>query len=415
MSKQSRIQFFDDALRRLRKASQQGFYSLQSQAFLELTGFQQSYPNIPLQRNLHFSYNQIHAYSQSIWPRDASKALIPLKSKGNGNCLYRSVSLLCSGSEDYHLEFRARTVCELVLNSSFYLVEDKCSILSIEGATPIKNVLAATSRSFTQFSSNERSISQLCFQEDCIHSCTPDTYANMWEVHGVSSVTGIPVQSVYPEYNKRHRPAFNILIQPRTYRSKPFDETMLTIMWTRCRAPDAPRTSQQWSPNHFVPCVPTNCLISPSQSNSSNPGTALNYHHKASDSCNTHVSSSSSHDHSHIPYSSRCTITNTQTKNVGAISTAYVHKTFSEVLKSRPKPVSAAASCPKVSTVLLSKTPLSMKGKYKAKGEKQSLSVYSSSRPNQISNDTTQCCFLPANNNLHITIQHQPALWSVTL
>ena len=151
MSKQSRIQFFDDALRRLRKASQQGFYSLQSQAFLELTGFQQSYPNIPLQRNLHFSYNQIHAYSQSIWPRDTSKALVPLKSKGDGNCLYRSVSLLCSGSEDYHLEFRARTVCELVLNSSFYLVEDKCSILSIKGATPIKNVLAATSRSLHSF------------------------------------------------------------------------------------------------------------------------------------------------------------------------------------------------------------------------------------------------------------------------
>ena len=78
-----------------------------------------------------------------------------------------------------------------------------------------------------------------------------------------------------------------------------------------------------------------------------------------------------------------------------------MHKTFSEVLKSRSKPVSAAASCPKVSTVLLSKTQcmekgknqltLSMKGKYKANGEKQSLSVYSSSRPDQISNDTTQC------------------------
>ena len=152
----------------------------------------------------------------------------------------------------------------------------------------------------------------------------------MWEAHGVSSVTGIPVQSVYPEYKKRHRPPFNILIQPRTYRSKPFDETMLTIMWTRFRAPDASRKSQQWSPNHFAPCVPTNCLISPSQSNSSNP--ALNYHHKESmDSCTTHMSSGPSQDQSHTLYSSRCTITNTQTKNVGAISTADVHKTYSEV------------------------------------------------------------------------------------
>ena len=130
------------------------------------------YPDIPLEEHHHFLYNQsdIHKYSQSIWPHDANKDITPLNSEGDGNWLYRSISLLCSGCEDYHLEFRARTVCELVLNPRFYLAEEKCSILSFEGTKPIRNVLAATSRNFTQADPN---ISQLCFQADCMESCTP--------------------------------------------------------------------------------------------------------------------------------------------------------------------------------------------------------------------------------------------------
>lgn len=125
ISLQSRIQFFNDALQRLQKASPQGFSNLQSQAVKEQTGFDRCYPDIPLEEHQHFLYNQsdIHKYSQSIWPHDANKDITPLNSEGDGNCLYRSISLLCSGCEDYHLEFRARTVCELVLNPRFYLAE----------------------------------------------------------------------------------------------------------------------------------------------------------------------------------------------------------------------------------------------------------------------------------------------------
>lgn len=96
-----------------------------------------------------------------------------------------------------------------------------------------------------------------------MESCTSGTYANMWEVYGVSSVIGIMVQSIYPQYNKRHRAAFNKLIQPRVFSSCSNDKCrVLTIMWTRLQAP--PSTAQQWSPNHFVPCMKTS-LISPSQ------------------------------------------------------------------------------------------------------------------------------------------------------
>ena len=68
-------------------------------------------------------------------------------------------------------------------------------------------------------------------------------------------------------------------------------------------------------------------------------------------------------------------------------------------MKSRPKPVSAVSSSSKLSTILLSKTQcrekgkkqLTRKAKYSSSFEKQLLSVSSSSRPDHISNDTTQC------------------------
>ena len=46
ISLQSRIQFFNDALQRLQKASQQGFSNLQSQAVKEQTGFDRCYPDV---------------------------------------------------------------------------------------------------------------------------------------------------------------------------------------------------------------------------------------------------------------------------------------------------------------------------------------------------------------------------------
>ena len=54
--------------------------------------------------------------SMELMPSDANPNLIPQKSIGDGNCLYRSLSLILFGSEDNHIEIRVRTVIELACN-----------------------------------------------------------------------------------------------------------------------------------------------------------------------------------------------------------------------------------------------------------------------------------------------------------
>ena len=44
----------------------------------------------------------------------------PLNTRGDGNCLYRAVSLAISGSQKYHVKLKKLTAIEIILNRSNY-------------------------------------------------------------------------------------------------------------------------------------------------------------------------------------------------------------------------------------------------------------------------------------------------------
>ena len=54
--------------------------------------------------------------STEIMPSDANPCLVPMKSFGDGNCFYRSLSLVAFGNEENHIELRVRSIVELALN-----------------------------------------------------------------------------------------------------------------------------------------------------------------------------------------------------------------------------------------------------------------------------------------------------------
>ena len=187
--------FFRDAMKRLQDSAKVGSKEFRKQAAEKETGINRYYPYLPIAKEvLHYPAHMVHEYSWSIWPNDALSEFIPLLSCGDGNCLYCSVSRLCTGSEEHHIELRARTVCEIALHPQFYL-EDKCSILKFT-EKPIQNVLASTSRNYLlQPGTSSTAVSRTCFELDTMESCIPATYANMWEMYGVASVLGIPIIS----------------------------------------------------------------------------------------------------------------------------------------------------------------------------------------------------------------------------
>ncbi len=75
-------------------------------------------------------------------------------------------------------------------------------------------------------------------------------------IYALAFVLKQPIQSIYPEVNRRVRPNFHKLVQPREPQSPTVDRPPVLIMWTRLQPMTDQTSTWEWSPNHFVPCVP---------------------------------------------------------------------------------------------------------------------------------------------------------------
>ena len=61
--------------------------------------------------------------ARNIYPLDAPSNLIPVRVSGDGNCLFRSSSLLIFGNETSHIAIPTRASVELICNTEYYLNE----------------------------------------------------------------------------------------------------------------------------------------------------------------------------------------------------------------------------------------------------------------------------------------------------
>ena len=76
----------------------------------------------------------VHDLSDNLLKQipDIQPGLKPICAYGDGNCLYRSVSLVFNGNEDNHVEFRVRTIVEMVLHENYYTSGDCVNQLEIK-------------------------------------------------------------------------------------------------------------------------------------------------------------------------------------------------------------------------------------------------------------------------------------------
>ena len=225
------------------------FKALQVAAKNEQMVYDTKYPEVPCQKFDSFHCNMIDEPSTTLWASDADSSLVPLQVFPDGNCLFRSVSVLCCNKESPHIELRARALCELVSHSDFYLSFEKCSALDYEGVL-IKNILPACSAN--SFKASQKEFVKEVFYLDCLDTARCGTFANMWHIYALASVLEKPIVSMYPDFNARIRPAFNRTVHPRNIKD---DQHMhkFVIMWTSTCVPSS---ATCWTPNHFVPCIP---------------------------------------------------------------------------------------------------------------------------------------------------------------
>ena len=198
----------------------------------------------------------------------------------------RAISILSIGSQTLHtdLEFRVRTLCELVLNEEHYLQPSVMSLLSPDGHEISKNAVIGTSASYDEalnrvHTEMEKDAAKTVLRLDCLDTAKNGTFSNILHVHAIASVLKRLVTSIYPEKNVCIRPLLHRVIPPRVV-----DHTLhlagipLLILWT---STNVPLHSPVWSPNHFVPCFSSTVDQCPNHSSTASspqsPSTNVRY------------------------------------------------------------------------------------------------------------------------------------------
>jgi len=102
---------------------------------------------------------------------------VPVFVVGDGNCMYRSVSVACYGTEDFHGLLRGLTATEILLHPQWY--DAQC----VSSRHPLRNVPEIVLPEY---------------DEVCVEVSCSDQPAGVTEVLALSAVIGLPIHTFWP-------------------------------------------------------------------------------------------------------------------------------------------------------------------------------------------------------------------------
>lgn len=131
---------------------------------------------------------------------------------GDGNCLFRAVSIILFRNEDHHTELSTRSILELANNETKYFYDNY--LQSLMGAyAVVRNLLPSS----VHFISRNPS----CYWKEVLRTIRFGTFANMWHIFGLANVLGFPGKSVYPDVQNAgtDRALMNVSMTPLAFAS----------------------------------------------------------------------------------------------------------------------------------------------------------------------------------------------------
>ena len=238
---------FEKLLEEIKCAADKGFGDFERMcALIELR-------SLKLDEEIDFCWNELSfdEISEELLPADTKKTgYRALKTKADGNCLYRSASIFAFGDEEQHVEMRLRTVLELALNSRFYQEgEDIKEILLVEA----QEIHPNNGKSPAKLS-DEQVKKQFEWEVQNKSACLNE-WACYWHLQALGTVLNRQIRSVFPDSGGNEiKKYFKAIIRPRQY--DPSKEP-LAFMWTHTKGGDA----SKFQPNHFVPLIPVSKIL----------------------------------------------------------------------------------------------------------------------------------------------------------
>lgn len=178
-------------------------------------------------RKDHVSYDLLKKLQPGVL-----KEYLPVQVVGDGNCMYRALSLSLFGSQKIHKYLRLLTVIELMENQPKY---DSSSI------------------SFVDYINDEDVISNGGFSEIVLEAVRLYTYSRFIHLYAASAALQLPIQSFMASsglLDKRASTYTRKVVGRGVRRTK---SPACVIMWTITNIP--PQGFAQYKPNHFVQLV----------------------------------------------------------------------------------------------------------------------------------------------------------------
>ena len=191
---------------------------------------------ICLQRKMKMGpQEQEDRIAKFLLPQDIEENLVPVKCKGDGNCMPRSLSHACFGTERRHREIRCRMIIDAVKNICHHTDNEKLYMGAISRlpSMEITNFYAFIMPGYDIVHPkevNEASVLEV-YKVEVIRIIKPKTWMSMWHFHWTSSATGLLIRVVYLMFNLCNRNYFNRYIYP--LEKKNGDNNIeVTVMWS---------------------------------------------------------------------------------------------------------------------------------------------------------------------------------------
>ena len=170
-------------------------------------------------REIHFStsqftYSQVDEISCHIIPSNLGLSYVPVRSTGNGNCLFNSTSLALCQNETLTDELRLCKCFELANNREFYRKHPVLvSSVTYHGRDGLGVISVETLCDLTCFASSSSNVHakygfQKAFNNEIMRTPKHWSYNGTLQIMALASILGVPIETIYPDQNDKLLPVY---------------------------------------------------------------------------------------------------------------------------------------------------------------------------------------------------------------
>lgn len=175
-----------------------------------------------------------------------------LKTTGDGNCLFNSISILLTGEETLSVELRLRTCLELAFNINFYathaIFQQQIKTKNGKAFYKAEDLFDTVAFGKTSSKAIDKEGFHKALEIEIMQTSYDGKFSGILQVAALSSVIGCPINMVYPNQNFHLLTMFQGLISPRNECCP----KQITLMWS---CTNGCLELEKFTANHFVPLI----------------------------------------------------------------------------------------------------------------------------------------------------------------